>query len=335
MSVQFDGKVVAVGYNGTDPILMRAYGYEYIPQFAQAPDQVAAGILDATLWPNSGALELDNYSPISTTITTLGGSQVARIYEYPAGGANNGKALLLFSGTRGGLDTVLARVNKDLTLDASFALGAGFITIADLYNASALFVDSSSNIYVAGTTSDQSWIRAYNNSGIALTGWSAPESYLTAAYQVGLQSIQRTILAGINGDGTLVGYNSSGILDNTFGLFGTPGLVDMGSTDPITDFTIDTVDTIITVKISDGSTVLQRVSSSGLVVTLLSDANAAPITNAIGNAKVILDEAGNIVVASATLSGGVTGFALARYNNDATGTVNGSQVTISVNSAVT
>ena len=315
MAVQPDGKITAVGYT-TNSSLARLYGYPYVSQYAQAPEQAAAGILDTTLWPTTGALNLDGYSPISTTLTTLNGSSISRIYEY-----SNGKALLLFSGTNGAADTVLARVNKDLTLDTTFAT-TGFVTITGKTNASSLFVDSDGNIYVAGGTST-SWIRVYNSSGTAASGWSSATALSAGAYQVATQSNDRVILAGKNTNGILYGYNTSGVLDNSFG---ASGIVDMGTTAAINDFAIDQYDNIITVKTAAGSTVVQKVSSSGLTVT---SSSATAITSATGNAKVVLDTAGSIVVASATING----FTIARYNNvsgNASPTDNGSQVSFSI-----
>ena len=317
LSIQKDGKVVMVGYkSGINPILLRFYGYPYMSQYAQSPNLIAAGILDTTLWPTSGALDLDGYSPISTAITTLDGSSISRIYEY-----SNGKALLVFSGTNGAADTVVARVNKDLTLDTSFNT-TGFVTITGKTNASSLFVDSDGNIYVAGGTST-SWIRVYNSSGTAASGWSSATALSAGAYEVGVQSNDRVILAGKNTNGTLYGYNTSGVLDSSFGV---SGAVDMGTTAAISDFTIDQYDNIITVKTAAGSTVVQKVSASGLTKT---SSSATAISSATGNAKVVLDTAGSIVVASATING----FTVARYNNvdgNASPTNNGSQVSFSI-----
>jgi uncharacterized delta-60 repeat protein len=322
LSLQKDGKLVVVGYaspSTNHPILLRFYGYPYASEYAQEPDLIAAGNLDTTLWPTVGALPLSSYTPITSIITTLSGSLVARIYEY-----SDGKALILFTGTNSGLNCVLARVNKDLTLDTSFNT-TGYVTIIGKVNASTLFIDSDENIYVAGGTTT-SWIRAYTSAGATKTGWSTPTSNLSAgAYQVVTQSNDRVILAGKNSNGILYGYNTAGSLDSSFG---SSGVVDMGSTAAITGCCVDQYDNIITIKTSAGSTVLQKVSASGLTVTTLSGGTA--ISSAIGNAKVILDQSGNIIVATATS----TGFTLRRYNNDATGTNNGSAVTITLASAV-
>lgn len=318
LSIQPDGKVVMVGYkSGPNPVLLRFYGYPYMPQYAQSPNLIAAGILDTTLWPTTGALDLDDYTPISTTITTLNGSSIARIYEY-----SNGKALVLFSGTNGGADCVLARVNKDLTLDTSFNSANGFVTITGKTNATSLFVDSDGNVYVAGGTAT-SWIRAYSSVGAALSGWSSATALSAGAFQVGVQSNDRVILCGKNTNGTLYGYNTSGVLDSSFG---ASGIVDMGTTAAINGFAIDQYDNIITVKTAAGSTVVQKVSASGLTTTA---STATAISSATGNAKVVLDTAGSIVVASATING----FTLARYNNvngNASPTNNGSQLSFSI-----
>ena len=329
LSLQFDGKVVAVGYTTTpttDPILLRFYGYSYIAQQAQAPNLIAAGILDTTLWPTTGALELDTYSPISTTITTLAGSSVQRIYEY-----SNGKALILFSNTNSGADCVLAKVNKDLTLDATFN-AVGYVTITGKTNPQSLFVDSSGNIYVTGGTST-SWTRAYTSAGAVKSGWNNPTSNLAnGANQVVIQSNDRLIIAGKGStNGSLLGYNTSGSLDASFGNpDSSGGTISMGSTDAITGCCVDQYDNIITVKITAGSTVLQKVSASGLTVTTLTGGTA--INSATGNAKVILNQAGKIVVAAATS----TGLSVRAYTDNFNGTVSnfGSAVTITLASAV-
>ena len=345
LSVQDDGKVVMVGGNVTpDPILIRGYGYPYIEQFAQQPDQAAAGTLDTTLWPTTGALELDNYSPISTAInavSTLATSSVSRIYEY-----SNGNALLVFSGTDAGADTVVARVLKDLTLDtisnggAGFNSNTGFIVIEGQNNANALFVDEDLNIFVAGGSAATSWIRAYTNTGAVLTGWTAPTSYLAlGANQVAEQTSERVILAGQNVNGTLVGYTNAGVIDNTFGV---NGLVDMGSAISITDIAIDSLDNILAVSTTGtvgvpANVILQKVTDSGsdlagtqgiaTVVTL-----GAALANSTGNPKVILDSnsaTAKIIIASATTAG----FTIARYINDNTtpahtGNSSGAQISI-------
>ncbi len=328
LSLQFDGKLVIVGYNNAgagssaNPILIRFYGYPYVAQYLQAPELVSAGQLDTTLWPTTGALELNTYAPISSTITTLAGSSVARIYEY-----SNGKALVLFSNTNSGADCVLARINKDLTLDTTFNSSGtpGYITISGKTNARSLFVDSSGNIYVAGGTAG-SWLYVYTSAGAAKTGWTNPTATLTTANQVTTQSNSRVILAGKITNGMLYGYTTSGTLDS---LFGSAGMVDMGSTNSITGCTVDQYDNIITIKTTT-STVLQKVSASGLVVTTLTGGTG--IVSPIGNAQVILNQAGKIVVASATSSG----LSLQAYTDNLNGTVTnfGSAIAITLSSAV-
>lgn len=317
MGIQTDGKILVTGYNNagagstTNPIILRFNGYPYVAQAGQNPNKAVAGGLDTTLWPSSGALKLDTYSPISSTITTLGGSSLKRIYEY-----SNGKALLVCDGTSTGANTVLMRINKDLTLDTTFNT-TGYITITGKINVTSLFVDSNGNIYVAGGTTT-SWLRAYTSSGAVLSGWSNPTSNLSnGAYQVATQTNNRIILAGKNTNGTLYGYTITGALDTTFG---TSGSVDMGSTLPITDIAIDAYNNIITVANNAGTVVLQKVSAFGQTVTNISG-NGTAITGVTSgsNVKVVLDASGNIVVAAATSSG----FVVRRYTNNNSGGTSG------------
>lgn len=319
ISIQADGKLVMVGGEASPaPVLLRVYGYPYVAQYEQAPNQAAAGTLDTTLWPTTGALALDTYTPISGTITTLDGYSVARMYEY-----SDGKALLLF--TKAASNSILARVNKDLTLDTSFGT-AGRVTMASS-NANALFVNSDGAIYVGGGTAAQGWIYAYFANGTL--NWS--NTTITPAngiYEIIEQSPFRVIAAGKGGsNGTLYAYNTSGTLDITFG---NAGIMTTAFTNPITDITIDADDNIICVTNNAGTVALQICPASGLITgTMPSQVAQTQITTANDNPRVILDSASltaNIIVASATTNG----FTIARYSNTtgAKGNNNGSQINI-------
>jgi len=320
ISVQADGKIVMVGGNVTpSPLLISVYAHPFIPQYAQAPNQADAGLLDTTLWPTTGALKLDVYTPISTTVTEaiLSGSEVSRIYEYA-----NGKALFVFSGTNAGADTVIVRVNKDLTLDTSFS-GDGVITITGSTDANALFVNSDGDIFVGGGTAAQGWVYAYNSVGTQLWANTTTTPDL-GIYQIIQQTPTRLIVSGKEVNGTLFAYDSSGALDITFGL---NGVMTTGVAEPVTDISIDSSDRIICISSDgEGNTVLHRVPAAGIATGTFPSAltGGTAIDTATGNATVILDQNGEIVVASAT----VAGFTIARYNNDATGTNDGTQIDI-------
>ena len=315
LSVQFDGKVVAVGYNSsTDPVLVRFYGYPYMSQFAQAPDQVAAGQLDTTLWPNSGAFLLDATANNGFN-TAISGMGITRIYE-----AGNG--VMTFVATNGS-NSIIFRLLKDLTLDPSFSA-----TTLGHINANALYVNpTTGNIYMAGNSGSSTWASALSSSGAALLPNFNPTHSLATGNQIAQQSVGRVILAGqgsvaagqANTDGYILGYTNTGALDITFGN-GT-GQLDMGTFAPtaITDIAIDSTvyyDNIIAVSNNSGTVVLQRVNAAGSVVTTLTGGTA--ITGAVGNPKVVFDSAGYIVVACATSSG----YAVRSYNNDETATDN-------------
>ncbi len=323
LSVQADGKLITVGYNNPshdttsfNPSLLRFFGYQYISQFAQAPNRVAAGQLDTTLWPTAGAFLL-NGTTNSTFNSLITGYAVKRVYE-----AGNG--VMTFVADNGS-NTVVFQLLKDLTLNTAFS-GDGYVSfIGGHGGTTGLYVDSLENLYICGTNSTPaSWVIGMTSDGADLTPAFSATSTLTAGNAIGQQSNSRVILAGITGgNGTLKGYNNTGALDVTFA---TGGILGMGISTAITDMTIDPTDRIITVANNSGSVVLQRATASGLAgsgvaaVTTLTGGTA--ITGAVSGSsvKVVLDNGGRIVVAAATS----TGYALRSYNNNATGTDIGS-----------
>ncbi|MBP6869615.1 hypothetical protein KBC04_01930 [Candidatus Babeliales bacterium] len=314
LSIQADGKLVTVGVSSTPrPLLMRFNGFEYVPQYAQAPDRVAAGQLDTTLWPaDSGAF------PLTTAhipgLPDLSGYSVSRVYE-----AGNG--VMTFVADNSG-DTVVFQLLKDLTLNTAFS-GDGYRTFATNYGATTgLYVDTLGNIFICGTNSGASWVIGMDSAGADLSPAFAPTSDLTAGYAVSQQGNARVILAGLGAtNGTLKGYNNTGALDVTFA---TTGTLDVGGALAVTDIAIDAYDRIITVQNNAGTVVLKRVTASGLAsgaVSAVTTSAGTAISTAVSgsNIKAVLDNGGRIVVAAATS----TGYVLRSYNNDATMTVIG------------
>jgi len=316
LSVQADGKLVAVGYTaGPNPILMRFNGYEYVPQYAQAPDRVVAGRLDTTLWPTSGAFPLNNTSN-STFNTAITGYGVSRVYE-----AGNGVMTFVADDSSG--NTVVFQLLKDLTLNTAFN-GVGYRQFADTVHGgtTGLYVDTLGNIFVCGNHAGASWVIGMDSTGTNLDPALNVSSALTSATAINQQGNGRVILAGLGAtNGTIKGYNNTGALDITFA---TTGTLNMGNAYPVTDIAIDTNDRIIAVSNNAGTVVLQRTTASGLQsgsvlgVTTLAGGTAITGANLDSNIKVVLDNGGRIVVATATSNG----YSLARYNNDATGTDN-------------
>jgi uncharacterized delta-60 repeat protein len=295
VSIRPDGKILVGGGDiNNDPIVFQVYGDSYIAQTEQFPGKEAAGLLDTTLYPTSGALNLDD----RVTVTGLNGSAVKRMYEY-----GDGRMLLV---CENGSDTILMRLYKDLTIDTTFN-AVGYLTISGKTTARGLFVDADGQIFVAGGATT-SWVRAYTSAGAALSGWVTPTQNLSGgAYEILQQSCERTILAGQNTNGTLYGYTTSGILDQSFG---SAGVVDTGVAFPIADMSIDSTDRILIVHVDgSGNSVLKRVSNDGDSIATLA---GTALTNVSGDKlRVVQDGSGNIVVGAAT----TTGFKLRAYDS--------------------
>ncbi len=305
LSVQDDGKLVAVGYtSGVNPLLMRFFGYQYVPQFAQAPDRVAAGHLDTTMWPTTGAFPL-NHTSNSTFNSLMSGYAVKRVYE-----AGNG--IMTFVADSGN-DTVIFQFLKDLTLNTAFN-ASGYIVYTGTYGGTTgLYVDSLGNIFMSGNNSSGSWVVALTSVGGDLPPGFITSDNLTAAYAINQQASSRVILAGLAGaNGGILGYNNVGDLDATFAANG----VLISGIYPFTDIAIDQWDRIITVSNQSGTVALQRANSSGSSLSSLNAGTAISTAVPDSNIKVVLDNQGNIVVAAAT----ATGYILRSYRNDATGT---------------
>ncbi|MBP6869618.1 hypothetical protein KBC04_01945 [Candidatus Babeliales bacterium] len=318
LSVQADGRLVVVGYNnpsnnGTtfDPSLMRFNGYQYVAQYAQAPNRIPAGQVDTTLWPSTGAFPL-NGTTSSTFNSLMSGYVVKRVYE-------SGNGLMTFVADNE-FNTVVFQMLKDLTLNTAFntAGTAGYRSFTGTYGGTTgIYVDSVQDIYICGNYSGASWMIGVKSSGNDFVPNFSPASTLTAAYEMSQQNNTRLILAGLGAtNGTLLGYTIEGVLDTTFG---TAGVVDMGGAYPITDITINQNNEIIAVSNNAGTVVLQRVDATGLSISSIGV--TAITTASTGSAlKVVFDQDGRIVVAAATSDG----YTLRSYNNDLTGTDIGS-----------
>ncbi|MBP6869619.1 hypothetical protein KBC04_01950 [Candidatus Babeliales bacterium] len=325
LSVQSDGQLVVVGYNnpsnnGTtfDPSLMRFNGYQYVGQYAQAPNRVAAGQLDTTLWPTTGDFSLKGTTN-STFNTLMSSYAVKRVYE-------SGNGIMTFVADNGN-DTVIFQMLKDLTLNTAFNT-TGYRSFTTTYGGTTgLYVDTLGNIFMCGTYSGASWAIGLSSTGANLSPVFSPSSTLTSAKAINQQSNGSMILAGLGAtNGTLKAYNNTGALDTTFG---TAGTLDIGGAYSITGIAIDSTDRIITVANNAGTVVLKRVTASGLAVGAVSAVTTigvTAITTAVSGSdiKVVLDTGGRIIVAAAT----ATGYALRSYNNDATGTDNAGAISI-------
>lgn len=325
LSIQLDGRIVAVGIQDQSPVLIRLHGPSYVNEYPQMPGKAPAGTLDTTLFYESpvrketsgyrdGVGELDtlfgvfDFDSLSSGDFNLAGFTIKKIHTYDTG-------LMLFV-CDNGIDTIIFRILNDVSLDtlANGGLGfnqvitPGYIKIVGQANPTGLYVDENGTIFLAGG-STISWARAYNSDGSILSDWVNPTENLSqGAYEVGVQSCGRRIVAGLGAShGMLYGYKPTGELDVEFG---AQGVVSTGITSPIVDMSIDNLDRIVIVSVVGGSSVLQRVSAQGLTITTLNSGTS--IADITGNQlKVALDVIGNIVIAAATTNG----FTLRRYDS--------------------
>ncbi len=327
IAVQPDGRILMVGKKtsgGTAPAVVRVYGYPYAGlQDAQAPDQAQAGTLDATLPGISYELNQTGNSTFNSLIASY---TVKCVYE-------SGNGVMTFVADDGN-NTTIFRLNKDLTLDTTFNT-VGYRTLSSIYgNTASLYVNSNGALLLSGTHSGASWVVGLTHTGTN-SALGLHYQYSMASASILLeQSSYRYILAGQGStdlgqptnNGFLQGIVSGGIHSGgNDATFGNLGYVDSGLSAPVASFLINGLDEFIMVSIVAGSTVMQNVDADGLIVTTL---EGTAINSVTGNqAKVILDYAGNIILAAATS----TGFEIARYNPD--GTDYGSHITITASAA--
>jgi len=297
VSVQPDGRFLMIGRKTVStvnyPVLERVYGTPYVTGEVQFPGTSVTGTLDTTLEPTTGDLNLSTIPPLSAA--ALSGFTAKRIHSYA-----DAKVLLAFDN---GTDTKIVKGNKDFTLDTSFNT-VGFITLAGLGTVTSLYIDQYDNVFVAGSTvgiDSTSWVRGFSNTGAAIAFDAPTVNLANGGYAMEQQTMGRTILAGAQGtDATLIGYTNTGDVDSSFGVSGkaTPGI-----TAPISDITIDSLDRIIFSCVVSGSSVVNRLDTTGTIIDTAFGTPAA-LTGITGNElQVIQDNAGNIVIGVATSAG--------------------------------
>lgn len=304
LAVQPNGQILMVGVsNAVNPIIMRLYGAAYVDQVQQAPDAYPAGTLDLTLNPPTGAFDFATTYPT----VNLEDYTARRMYTY----SSNNAMLFVFDNES---NTILMRLNKDFTLDTTFGEGefeSGYVLIPDVTNVRGLCVDSNNNIFISGGDYP-SWVRAFDSTGVVLSGFDIPSATMSVmGTEIVQQSLDRIVLAGADEDGgALYAYTTTGSLDPEFGNNGS-GKYSTGVIMPIADVAVDNYDRIvITYTDGAGNSVMQRINTSSSIVEFTSD---VPLTNVINNNLRVLENYNNniIYVAAAT----TTGFSIAAYSS--------------------
>ena len=322
--IQADGNITVSGYETvsygesyyTTPYLMRLYGNASVGQYNPS---IVAGT-PGTINRNFGSDGLVQLALLS------GGSSLANQTPQIVLPVANGDYYIAFT------NGTLIRLTNGAILDTFYGDG-GFATNSPA-GATSMFMDGSNRLITAGSYSDRDsiigWIGRYvsGDSGLFDTAsFNSPAGYINitnfAVSGAIEQTMGRYILAGqntFNGNGTLYAYNSSGVLDVTFG---NNGVFDLGMITPISAIISDVYDRLI-IAYKNGSGIdLARLTSNGFIDTTFGIDGI--ISGAILNAddatqvRLAFDASGNIVVSAHVTVDSLQDIAIKAYANS-TGT---------------
>jgi uncharacterized delta-60 repeat protein len=200
--------------------------------------------------------------------------------------------------------------------------GTQTLSVGSMCGASALALDSSSNIIAVGFTSQTQTnmlIARFTPSGALDTTFNSPNGYIAQsvgagamAYAVGLQSTGNIIVAGTSVNGgspnfTLLRLTSSGTLDTTFGASGIV-ITHIGAIDILQAIAIQSDDKIVVLGSTDNQPTLMRYAASGSLDATFGTAGifqpTIPGATSSQVYDVAIDSSGNILISgSANISG--------------------------------
>jgi uncharacterized delta-60 repeat protein len=298
--INANGKITVGGYASvlTKPYVMRVYGDEFIGQYAPTVTAGAQGSINTTFGtsgelllagiPGAGALAGQTPQAILTTTT--------------------GQYYTTFA------DGSLVRLTNGGALDTTFNT-TGFADPTPAGN-SSIIVDGSNSLVLAGTDAGAGWVKRYlpNSGSLDTTFNSNIATALStlnciSATTIVEQTLGRYIVAGTlsNGHGALFAFTNTGEIDTTFNNPGTPGYYDTGVSSEICASTVDQFGRLI-IAYKNGSNIdVVRFTSAGQLDTQFN--TTGTVTGAITGAddpsqvRIVLDQAGNIIVAAHTAAG--------------------------------
>jgi uncharacterized delta-60 repeat protein len=309
VAIQADGKIVAVGFSGSNFAIAR---YN------------SNGSLDKTFGGGDGK--------VVTDFGGIGGNGEA----YSVAIQSNGKIVVagLTTASGGGLDFAIARYNTNGTLDNTFGGGDGKV-VTDFggnEEAYSVAIQSNGKIVVAGFTTasggDNDFALARYNSngtldntfsgnGLVITGFGGSD----VCTSVAIQSDGKIVAGGYTNAGfALARYNTNGTLDKTFSTDGLVTTVIIGGV--ISAIAIQSDGKIIAAGGGariDGDFALARYNKNGSLDNSFNSGGLV-FTNFGGTddaSGVAIQSDGKIVLAGfTTASGGDYDFAVARYHGD-------------------
>lgn len=295
------GKSILVGTNGDGTFMMARYTVE--------------GILDTT-FGIAGIAETD-----------LG--VVDNEAAYSVVQQSDGKLILSGYHINATTDIALARYSSNGILDTTY--GTAGITNTDFAGASNLAMGSvlqaDGKLIIAGNSGNDMVVARYTTSGILDTTYGTGGATTTdffggtdVGYAIALQADGKALVAGeSSNDFAIARYNSSGVLDTTFGTGGITTTDFAATVDSARAMVLQADGKIVVVGTSANNFALVRYDTSGILDTTFGTAGKTTTdflaSTDVAN-TVALQPNGKIVVAGNAAIAGISHIGVARYSSD-------------------
>lgn len=301
--INANGKITVAGYASAvaKPYVMRVYGDQFKAEYLPTVTAGTQGTID-TNFGTSGRVLLASLS---------GGGALAGLTAQVVLPTSTGQYYIAFT------SGALVRLTNGAALDTSFG-GTGFAS-ASSAGVLSMMIDGSNRLVLAGATGGAGWVNRYNAglSTLDTTFNSAVATTLSSLQCINVneikqQTLGRYIMVGRKTNtqnGAVFACTSTGAIDTTFNSSGTPGYYGTGVDSSVYALAVDQYDRIIIAyrNVSTTSVDVVRLTSAGQLDTSFNSTGivTSAITTATTDAqvRVVIDYAGNIIVAAKTTPG--------------------------------
>ncbi|MDP3788668.1 MAG: hypothetical protein Q8Q60_05140 [Candidatus Chromulinivorax sp.] len=313
--IHIDDRVMIAGGNSSssNPSLARVFGDNYVTYTSQGPSLGIAGTIDTT-FATSGAFTISSLG--AGALNSTQGKSIVSL-------SDGGSYIALNNGTS---SSKLIRLTAENSLYTTF--GTNGIATDTLQGVNFMMLTGNNNVLLVGTTNAGiGWVSRYknDNSGLLDTTFNSSGSVSfgssTTANIAVEQTLGRIIVAGqdSSGRGILRAYTNFGAVDVTFNPNSMPGSYNTGISTEIYALAADQFDRLIIAYKNNSNIDIARLTPSGDLDT--SFGVGGIISGAIANAdqvaqvRLVLNTAGNIVVAAHITASSVQKIAVKSYNN--------------------
>ncbi len=325
-SIDIDGRIIIAGANNLNqmPSFIRVYGDDYVASTLQAPSLGVPGVLDMT-FGLAGSMTISALGSGALNLT-----KAQAIVPLPDGG----NYVALNNGTSSSQLIYMTAENK---LNSSFGI-AGFAT-PTVDGVNFMTTNGAGNMMLVGTSAQgYGWLSRYchDNSGQLDTNFNGTGTVLfgqgTTARMVAEQTLARIIVVGQDsyGNGVIRALTNLGVVDETFNANGTPGFYNTGITTEIYAMAIDQFDRIICAYKNGSAIDIVRLHAHGVVDKSFGVAGiisgAIVYADSVAQVKLVMNAAGNIVVAAHTTLNNIERISIKAYDNLSAASGNGSLV---------